>query len=70
MSDPTKEPCSYEVVVHANTVYAVLCEVLEADTKVWIPFSEMMEDSDEVRTEGDEGTIIIPRWLAEEKGLE
>lgn len=34
----------------------------------WIPKSQIGNDS-EVQGKGDTGTLIIPEWLAEEKGL-
>jgi hypothetical protein len=34
----------------------------------WIPKSKISEDS-EVEGLGDSGTLVIPWWLAEEKGL-
>lgn len=35
---------------------------------VWIPCSQISDDS-EVYKPGDVGELIIPQWLAEEKGL-
>ena len=46
---------------------ALLC-VIEEDVEAWIPKSQIDDDSD-VREEGDEGTLVIPLWLAEEKDL-
>lgn len=34
----------------------------------WLPWSQV--DSEDVESNGDSGTIYIPRWLAEEKGLD
>jgi hypothetical protein len=34
----------------------------------WIPKSQIAADS-EVQDDGDEGTLIIPEWLAKDKGL-
>jgi hypothetical protein len=48
------------------TSMAILVEV--DDEEYWIPISQIDDDS-EVYQKGDEGTLIIPRWLAEEKGL-
>jgi hypothetical protein len=42
--------------------------VLVEGEEVWIPRSQIQEDS-EVQDEGDSGTLVIPMWLAEEKGL-
>lgn len=42
--------------------------LVDGDEKVWLPRSQVSESS-EVRREGDEGNLVIPEWLAEEKGL-
>lgn len=36
--------------------------------KYWIPQSQIHEDS-EVWKKGDEGTLIIPVWLAKDRGM-
>jgi hypothetical protein len=52
--------------VKRQTDKAVL---VEADgVEAWIPQSQIHDDS-EVWKEGDEGTLVIPEWLAEAKGL-
>lgn len=37
----------------------------------WIPLSQILESDPEINEmeEGDEATLIIPAWLAREKGL-
>lgn len=45
---------------------ALLCEV--DGKQVWIPQSQILDDS-EVWKAADEGQLVIPMWLAEEKGL-
>lgn len=40
------------------------CDGLE----VWIPRSQV-DDKSEVWREGDEGELVIPLWLAEDRGL-
>lgn len=52
-------------VVHA-TDKALLCEIDGDET--WIPKSQISADS-EVSEAGDEGTLIITEWIAEQKGL-
>lgn len=37
------------------------------DGTVWVPQSQIHEDS-EVYQEGDSGTLIVTRWIAEQKG--
>lgn len=54
-----------ERVVRA-TAKALLVEV--EGEEVWIPRSQIHDDS-EVWDEGHEGTLVIPLWLAAEKGL-
>lgn len=66
MSD-RNEPVEIAVTeVIAETDKAILCVVDDED--VWIPISQI-DDASEVWEYGDEGTLVIPRWLAEEKGL-
>lgn len=36
----------------------------------WIPISQIFEPDPETLSEGDEQELRIPRWLAEEKGLD
>jgi hypothetical protein len=45
-----------------------LLVVLEKGREVWIPKSQIHEDS-QVNGKGDVGEIAIPVWLAEEKDL-
>lgn len=58
----------------AKTKLAALCETEDGD-EVWIPWSQIDPSSDldegsEHGRDGESGTIYIPRWLAEEKGLD
>lgn len=46
---------------------ALLC-VIEDDVEVWIPQSQIHDDS-EVYGEGHEGTLVITQWIAKKKGL-
>lgn len=50
----------------AETDLALL--VVIDEKKYWIPKSQIKDDS-EVYEMGGEGTLVIPRWLAEEKRL-
>lgn len=46
--------------------------IVHGDQKVWISKSQIHDDSEIYFTDyesGDKGTLVIPRWLAEEKGL-
>jgi hypothetical protein len=49
-----------------STKKALLC-IIDGEED-WIPFSQITDDS-EVYQQGDEGTLIITRWLAYKKGL-
>lgn len=49
-----------------TTDKAVLC--LIEDEEIWLPWSQIDEGS-EIESVGDSGTIYIPQWLADEKGL-
>jgi hypothetical protein len=54
------------VVALRATEKALLCEV--DGQQVWIPQALISDDS-EVWEPGQEGDLVIPMWLAEEKGL-
>jgi hypothetical protein len=61
------EPVEVEVTeVIAETDKAILC-VIDGE-QVWIPTSQIDANS-EVWKYGDDGALVIPRWLAEEKEL-
>ena len=55
-----------DVVVKKETEAAILCEI-EGELH-WLPKSQICEDS-EVTGEGDEGTLVITQWIAQQKGL-
>ena len=63
-SDPTVS--FSDVVVKRETDAAILCTIY--DKEVWIPKSQISEDSD-VKEEGDEGTLIVSEWIAIQKEL-
>ncbi|HUI23280.1 MAG TPA: hypothetical protein VLY82_02690 [Nitrososphaerales archaeon] len=64
------EPVSVEVeLAIASTDQAILIRIEDGEEEIWIPKSQIHADS-EVSEEGDSGTLIIPRWLAREKGIE
>ncbi len=39
------------------------------DKEHWIPISQIDEESD-VKVEGDEGRLVVTKWIAEQKELE
>jgi hypothetical protein len=68
MSRDGDEPVEIEIEepAFANTGRAVL--VRYQGEEMWIPFSEIDPASD-VWKKGDTGKMIIPRWLARNKGI-
>lgn len=56
-----------DVEVLRETDAALLVLGPEGD-EVWVPRSQI-DDSSEVSEPGDSGVLVIPRWLAEAKGL-
>lgn len=57
--------CHDDVTVERETDMALLC-VIEGQEH-WVPKSQIADDS-EVFEEGTSGTLVIKRWLAEQKG--
>lgn len=55
-----------DVVCLAQTGAAIL--VLVENEEVWIPLSQVGEDS-EVREKDDTGDLVITKWIAKKKGL-
>ena len=47
---------------------ALLVTVPDLDDELWIPHSQIEDDS-EVYQKGDEGTLIITDWLAGKLGI-
>jgi hypothetical protein len=65
--DPSEDDVRLEDVRCLRaTEKAILCEI-EGD-EVWIPQSQVTEDS-EVWKPGQEGTLVITRWIARQKDL-
>lgn len=52
----------------AVTPKAVLVKLPEMEKPIWFPQSQIHANS-EVWKEGDEGTLVVKRWIAEQKGL-
>jgi hypothetical protein len=55
-----------DVNILRSTESAVLC--LIENEEIWIPQSQI-DDESEVWEEGDNGTLVISLWIAEQKGL-
>ena len=58
---------SDDVLIIAETEKAICCEGI-VDYPVWIPKSQVHDDS-EIWRKDDEGTLTITRWWAEEENL-
>lgn len=68
MSDDRFEQVEIHVdEVMKSTDKAALCRI--NDEQVWLPWSQIDEGSD-IQSAGDCGRAYIPRWLANEHGLE
>lgn len=69
--DPTIE---VDVKVMHKSAKALLVAIQDCDYKgkpdEWIPLSQIAEDSEINRESdvGDEGTLIMSKWIAEQKG--
>lgn len=50
-----------------STEKALLVECDDWDEALWIPLSQITEDS-EVLEEDDEGTLVVTEWFAEQRG--
>lgn len=61
---------SGEVVVIESTPKALLVEY--EGEEIWVPKSQIQDDSEiySAKQIGETGELVIPYWLAEEKGLE
>jgi SH3-like domain-containing protein len=62
------ETLEFEVSVVRETEKAILVRTADGD-EAWVPKSQLVAEGTDVDGTGDVGTIAIPRWLAEEKGL-
>lgn len=68
MADDRWEPVEIEdCVAIFETDEALLVSVTDDKTR-WIPKSQILDDS-EVFEKSTRGTLLIPRWLAEDKEL-
>jgi hypothetical protein len=67
-----RDPTEFTVIVKHQTDGALLCDF--GDSEIWIPKSQLLDEDGEKLEDpdfstGDEATIYIPEWLAEEKGV-
>jgi hypothetical protein len=56
------------VKIGRETPLAVEVFLAEQTTPIWIPKTQISDDS-EVWKEGDSGTLIISEWIAAQKGI-
>ena len=57
------------VTVLRATEKALLCRIEDDDREIWIPRSQIAEES-EVEDEGDEGELFVSEWFARQEGLD
>lgn len=61
------EPVSFDDVVVKKETEAALLVTIDGEDH-WVPKSQVHDDS-EVWKMGDEGLLVISRWIAEQKSL-
>ena len=61
-----EEFCYVEVEIRLKTDHAIL--VHDGKREAWLPLSQI-EDADDVLEPGHHVELLIPEWLATEKGL-
>ncbi len=52
-----------------NTGSALLVHITDDDEEFWVPLSQI-DVTSEVQDEGDTGTLVVSKWLAEQRGWE
>lgn len=67
--DSGYDPFSIHVTLLTKTDRAILVKD-EYDNKVWIPISQIDSDSEisENSKKDEQGDLIVPEWLAEQRG--
>lgn len=65
MADTVEFP---DCTCRIDTDHALLVRFPDMDDAVWIPKSQVDDDS-EVYKKGTSGTLVITEWIATEKGL-
>ncbi len=63
--DENSEPVEFDVQCQKELPKSLYCWF--GDKAAWIPKSQILDGS-EVRAKGDKGVLIIPAWLAAERG--
>ena len=67
MSDPS-DPVEIEDVLVVKVSDRAMLIRTDDGTEAWIARSQLLDGTD-VEEEGDVGTVVIPQWLADQKGL-
>jgi hypothetical protein len=63
-----EDTVSFDVeTVEAESEKAILVEI--EDEKVWVPKSQIHDDSEVYSKKSGAGELIVTRWWAEKKGL-
>lgn len=62
-----RQTVSVDASCIAETDLAILVDI--EGEEFWIPKSQVHDDS-EVYQEGDEGLLVISKWIAEKEGIE
>lgn len=65
----TDDVVEVEVEVLVETEKALHVFVVDTGDEVWIPKSQIHDDSDVYSRDTSPGTITITRWIAEQKGI-
>ena len=70
MSNSDREPVSFPGVTVIRATSKALLVCID-ESEVWIPKSQLCDESeiDAAADEGDEGELVVPEWMAIEKGL-
>ncbi len=58
----------HDCLIKRQTEKAILVAIPDMEDPVWIPQSQVDDDS-EVWKEGDEGDLVISEWIASQKGI-
>ena len=70
--EDSAEACDFPAIVKRSSEKALCCSVEVSKGKykeVWIPMSQIHDDSEVYDATTKRGKLVIPAWLAREKGL-
>lgn len=62
-----RPPAEFEDVECVAETTDAICVIVDGK-EYWIPKSQV-DGGSEITEKGDEGTLIVTQWIAEEKGL-